>query len=157
MNAGPVLRDIHLPEAPGLWPPAPGWWLLAALLLVLLALAARRGWRAWRRRRRMRALDALLREAAARHAGAGDGAALAAELSLLLRRAARLAGTPAAALQGEAWLRFLDGDDPRRPFSSGAGRLLLEAPFRASASRGEVAALLPLVRARLHTLGTAGG
>ncbi len=29
------LRDIHLPEAVHWWPPAPGWWLVAALLLAL--------------------------------------------------------------------------------------------------------------------------
>ncbi|PCJ36311.1 MAG: hypothetical protein COA75_07800 [Cellvibrionales bacterium] len=29
------LRDIHLPEAVPWWPPAPGWWIVAALLLAL--------------------------------------------------------------------------------------------------------------------------
>ncbi|HAU18090.1 MAG TPA: DUF4381 domain-containing protein, partial [Marinobacter adhaerens] len=31
------LRDIHLPETGGLWPPAPGWWVLAILLIAVLA------------------------------------------------------------------------------------------------------------------------
>ncbi len=35
------LRGLHLPEAPGWWPPAPGWWLLAILLLVLVYRALR--------------------------------------------------------------------------------------------------------------------
>lgn len=30
------LRDIHLPEAVHWWPPAPGWWILALLLLTLI-------------------------------------------------------------------------------------------------------------------------
>ena len=29
------LRDIHLPDAGLWWPPAPGWWVAAALLLAL--------------------------------------------------------------------------------------------------------------------------
>ncbi|WP_315982906.1 DUF4381 domain-containing protein [Aliamphritea spongicola] len=32
------LRDIHLPEAVGYWPVAPGWWLLLASVLVLAGL-----------------------------------------------------------------------------------------------------------------------
>jgi len=33
------LKDIHLPDVPGLWPPAPGWWVLAiALVVAIVAL-----------------------------------------------------------------------------------------------------------------------
>ncbi len=35
------LADIHLPEPVSLWPPAPGWWILALLLLVALIFAVR--------------------------------------------------------------------------------------------------------------------
>ena len=31
------LKDIHLPDAPGLWPIAPGWWILMILLISLIA------------------------------------------------------------------------------------------------------------------------
>ena len=31
------LRDLHLPDAPASWPPAPGWWVLMALGLALIA------------------------------------------------------------------------------------------------------------------------
>ena len=53
------LRDIHLPVAPGWWPPAIGWWLLAILVAGVLAwmiwwLGAR--WRRFRPARTARAL-----------------------------------------------------------------------------------------------------
>jgi hypothetical protein len=35
------LADIHLPEPVSFWPPAPGWWVLAVLLLIGLILFAR--------------------------------------------------------------------------------------------------------------------
>ncbi|MFN3843217.1 MAG: DUF4381 domain-containing protein [Rehaibacterium terrae] len=145
----PPLRDIHLPPEPGLWPPAPGWWVLIALALIVVVALARRTLRAWRRRRRRRV---LLTEFDATLAAARDAAEEAAALSSLLRRAARLRDPAAAALAGEAWLRFLDGDDPRRAFSQGAGRALLDAPFRPAAGDWPREALRALVRDRLLTL-----
>ncbi|MBV1930617.1 MAG: DUF4381 domain-containing protein [Porticoccaceae bacterium] len=43
MNQDPLaqLRDIHLPEAIGWWPPAPGWWILTLVLLVSIAFTIR--------------------------------------------------------------------------------------------------------------------
>lgn len=35
MSALDQLKDIHLPPAISWWPPAPGWWLLATLVLGL--------------------------------------------------------------------------------------------------------------------------
>lgn len=155
MTPGPVLRDIHLPAEPGWWPPAPGWWVLALLLLAALVALALQWVRHRRRRQHMQRLDALVDAALQRHPGEQAAGALAAELSQLLRRGARACDPAAAALDGAAWLRWLDGDDPLAPFSRGAGRVLADAPYRPSSPRAAIEAAAPLVRARLRSL--AGG
>lgn len=142
MQASIVLRDIHQPPAPPLWPPAPGWWLL---LLFLLVVAAGLGYWQWRRRRRQRALIALYDQALARAASAP---AQIAAMSELLRRAARRQDAGADKLQDDAWLEFLDAGDPRRRFSQGIGRLLLEGGFRRDADPQQVAVLRELARER---------
>ena len=117
-----VLRDVHVPPAPSLWPPAPGWWLLAAA--VLLSLAGFWAIRRWRKRR-LQAWLGLFDDACAQTSPAAQIAAI----SELLRRAARRVDKQADRLQGEAWLRFLDSQK-RTDFSAGPGRLLLEGGYQ---------------------------
>ena len=44
-----ALHDIVLPTPPGLWPLAPGWWLVILLLALLALRLAQHLWQAWRR------------------------------------------------------------------------------------------------------------
>lgn len=145
MNPAPdlLLRDIHEPLAPSWWPPAPGWWLVA---LVLLAAVAWGGWRRWRRRRRHLAAQRLF-DATLATLPQGSPQRIAA-MSELLRRAARRRHPDADRLQGEDWLRLLDGDLPTQPFSSGDGRALLHGGFRRDATDVDMPALEQLARAR---------
>jgi hypothetical protein len=142
--AGPALRDIHLPPEPSWWPPAPGWWFLALCVVLLLLWLGRR---LLQRRRMQRARAVLQREFA--RACALEGAEQVAALSELLRRAAQRYAPAAATLHGEDWLAFLDADDAEQPFRSGAGRLLLDGPYRAQVDAAEATALAEVVRLRL--------
>ncbi len=138
------LRDVHLTAAPSWWPPAPGWWLVAsALVAAALAWIGWRAWRAARRRRWARWFDASSAE--------GGLPERLAAMSGLLRRAARRHRAGAERLQGEDWLRFLDGTTGAR-FSNGPGRVLLEGGFRRRLDDGEFAAVSALARARFLEL-----
>lgn len=121
------LRDIHLPADPGMWPPAPGWWVVAALLAALLGVVVLRVVRRWHHARFERRVLAELTALETR----ATGAELAAEVSALLKRVAlrRFPRREVAPLTGLAWLAFLDrtGGDGR--FSDGPGRVLSFAPF----------------------------
>lgn len=124
------LRDIHLPQAPDFWPPAPGWWLAAAVVLALLAWLGLTGWRRLRlQRRRRRLLQSL--EQLDRTLGPEQDPRFASEVSILLRRLAltRYPRQQVAGLTGEAWLRFLDRHGGDGGFTTGPGRVLADAPY----------------------------
>lgn len=129
MNAGgPMLCDIHLPPA-AWWPLAPGWWLLAALVLLLAVAGI---WLAKRRVRR-RPLAVALREIdrlAATFTRDGGTAALVDGASRLLRRVARRIDPVAASASGEAWRAFVHANT-RDPAARSALDALLDARFRA--------------------------
>lgn len=143
-----ALRDIHLPPSPSWWPPAPGWWLIAALLLFATVWTTSRGLHA--RSRRLRIRNAL-RDYDVALAGANQASAKIAAASLLLRRAAKARDPGAAMLEGDAWLRFLDGSDATRPFSDGVGRLLHDGGFRRDLT-DDIAPALMLARRRFAAL-----
>lgn len=127
------LRDIHLPARISWWPPAPGWWLLAAA--ILLPALALYGLHRHRRRNHWRrfALGELARLRELHESQQSTPRALVSELSILLRRVAvsRFPREETAALSGEEWLAFLDRSlGENAAFQSDAGRLLTTVPYR---------------------------
>jgi hypothetical protein len=138
------LRDIHLPEAPGLWPPAPGWWVLVLVLAAALAVGAVKGRRRWqqgrRRHRAFAALDAL--------PAADCTPDYVAAVSAVLKRVAltRFPRVDVAALTGPDWLAFLDRTGGDGAFRNGAGRVLGDGPY-APAPDCDAAALRAVARA----------
>lgn len=150
------LRGLHLPEAIGWWPLAPGWWIIIAVIVAGLVLltryVARRRDRSAARRHAIRELERST-TAFAEH---GDPARLGAEVSEILRRT-MLAYAPrseVAGLTGDAWLEWLDRDLPEARFSEGPGRSLLDLPYRNPATIGDtvdIGGMLVAVHERLRT------
>src|SRR5690606_17968285 len=108
------LRDIHLPDMPGFWPPAPGWWILAAVVLMALTTA----WWLRRRRRRQQAYRRqarlALKRAWAECLSSKDTNRYTHRLGQILRRTA-IAAYPqhkVGSLTGSQWLQFLNASSP---------------------------------------------
>jgi len=149
------LRDLHLPDEVGLWPLAPGWWILIALLVAGAAIVVWRIVVARRKSAPRRLALARLDHCAADYAEHGDPVRLGAELSELLRRT-MLAYAPrseVAGLTGDAWLEWLDRDLDTPEFTRGPGRMLVELPYRDPRGNADVGVepLLDVVRRRLAT------
>jgi hypothetical protein len=143
------LRGLHLPDAIGLWPPAPGWWIALALVLCSVAAIALLA----RRRRRSLGARALRELRRLERRGTADVPSLATALSELLRRVAleKFGAQPVASLAGERWGYFLKSTAPAsrkgRRFDEAAGRALALAPYAPPAAAQ--AALADVDRERL--------
>lgn len=123
-----TLKDIHLPETIGWWPPAPGWWLLP-LALIALFVTVRYAYRRLTQKTAVKSAQKLL--TALRQQPLEPEQTLQA-LSALLRRAAITLDSrkQVASLYGQAWLEYLDSNLPDAPFSQGIGRCLADAHYR---------------------------
>lgn len=140
------LRDIHLPPPVGWWPLAPGWWLVALLLLVTMALLA---WLWLKRQPRGKPALALalleLERLQGKHASNSND--LLREVSVLLRRIAisQYGRQAVSGLTGVAWVKFLDDKAGRPLFGSRLAHLLTEMPYRPE-TQAETQALIQAVR-----------
>jgi hypothetical protein len=152
-NALP-LRDLHLPDAIGWWPLAPGWWVVLVVVAAALGYILWRAYKRWQFNAPRRfALRELARYEAAflEHR---DPVKLGKQVSQLLRRG-MLAYAPRdeiAGLTGEAWLAWLDNGMPVPYFHTEGGKSLLNLPYRdpeGDFSDVDINALLSAVRMRL--------
>lgn len=150
------LRDLHLPEAIGWWPLAPGWWVVIALAVAAVVVLLRRYLRTRARGAARRYALLQLKELTAEFEQHRDAVAFSSALSSLLRRT-MLAYAPRqeiAGLTGDEWLAWLDRDLDQPRFQSAAGRKLLELPYRApreDVSAMDLVDVVAAVRQRLAT------
>ena len=156
-NAMLQLKDIHLPSAPGAWPPAPGWWLLAIAVFALLFWAGR--WLVhYQKRRKLQRMVIAELDRLQRPANSEQLSQWLAEISVLLRRVAmmRYPRKEVADLAGEKWTAFLDRHGGNGRYTNGVGRVLAEGPYarRNDVEEVDIDALLSLVREWLrHNIG----
>jgi hypothetical protein len=136
------LRDIHLPETIG-WQLAPGWPILAILLLAALAFTLIRLVR--RHRQRAFRREALVLFDALKADSEQSPPERVQAIASLLKRVAisRYGRDETAGLTGEAWLAFLDKTGNTTAFTEGAGRALGDALYRPD-SEADVDALINL-------------
>jgi len=123
------LRDIHIPEAIGWWPPAIGWWLVLVLTLLFLGFLF---WLYKRLTRKTALKTARKMLKALKNDSSLDDLAKITELSALLRRVAISTNTRAqvAGLAGQNWLHYLDRSVKGAPFSEGVGRVFLDTHYQ---------------------------
>lgn len=148
------LRDLHLPDAIGWWPLAPGWWFVLFVAATLVGYPVWRAYKRWQHNAPRRFALRQLSRYEAEYVERRNPVTLARQLSELLRRG-MLAYAPrdeVAGLTGEAWLQWLDRGMPVPYFHTEGGKSLLQLPYRDPASdfsNIDVDALLSAVRMRL--------
>jgi len=120
------LHDIVVPDPVPWWPPAPGWYVLGAVILAALIWLLWRWIEHWKTTAYRRAALAELNQLSVRSLQANDRLNAVRDLNVLLKRTALAfwSRTEVAGLSGEQWLEFLDRTGGTNAFSQGPGRLL---------------------------------
>lgn len=129
------LRDIHMPGAISWWPLAPGWYLLAFLLIVLVLTTVYLLARFYRNNRAKRHALRLLATYQQQYQTNANNQLSAARISELLKRVALVYFPRAkvASLQGDAWIAFLNATAKGINFEH-VRTELLEAPYQSDLS-----------------------
>lgn len=154
------LHDIHLPASPDLWPPAVGWWILLTFFIIASFLLSRitRQRRAQEKQHKvilnkLTSLENVLKNKPSNEA--------LAKINTLLRQLAisHYPRDEIASLTGGDWLYFLDQSGKTQGFSQGAGRILVDAPYRSGELQNlNIEEFIPLIRSWVSKLNkTPGG
>ena len=120
------LKDIHLPPPVSFWPPAPGWWILALLLISTLFIGGVWLYRKYKKSKPKTEALRILKDLQILYQNSQDDLVSLRNLSNLLRRTALTYydNDTVASLQGSSWLEFLDETGKTKEFSQGVGKVL---------------------------------
>jgi len=132
------LKDIHQPQPVSWWPPAYGWYILVALILIIGFIVGKSIYKYWRKKQRKKyALNSLnqLKQAYMKH----HDTQYIAKAAVLLKRTVMTKYTrrQVATLTDENWLLFLDSISKSTEYSNGIGRKLLTLPYQEKAAPAE--------------------
>ena len=141
------LKDIHFPPPVSFWPPAPGWWILAVLLISSLFIGGVLFYRQHKKRKPKTEALRILKDLQILYQNSKDEVVSLRNLSNLLRRTALTFydNDEVASLQGSSWLEFLDKTGKTKEFSQGAGKVLGNEVFQQKVNP-DMNALFPLVK-----------
>jgi len=136
------LKDIHLPEAIGFWPPALGWWLTGLLLMALLVTGLffyQRFQKSAYRRAAVQQLNLLFSD----YQQPQQSHEISAQLNRLLKAVAQqsYSAEQVSRLTGTQWLNFLDSGANMQSFAQGPGQILASAPYDKNSEINDATAL----------------
>ncbi|NQY41788.1 MAG: DUF4381 domain-containing protein [Legionellales bacterium] len=124
------LRDVHLPEAPGMFPLSTLGYGCVLVFLLFIILCCLYGFKKWlkgrARRKALKKIDTYKKDTQI------DSVKTIASLSILLRRVA-LAYYPrheVAGLTGDEWIKFLNDTSGTKLFNNELKELLLQIPYQ---------------------------
>ena len=154
------LHDILIPYPVPFWPPAPGWYVLGAVVVIGIVWVTWRWFQSWRANRyRREALAELDRLEISVQDDFSREAALRGLPELVKRTAlAGLRRDHVASLSGKAWLEFLDQTGSTDAFTQGPGSLLLDFSYQTPSaleriSEKQIKELVSLIRKWIKTHG----
>ncbi|MGI1678298.1 MAG: DUF4381 domain-containing protein [Cellvibrionaceae bacterium] len=133
------LKDIQLPEPIGIWPPAPGWWILAIISLGLITFFIWKFLQQKKQQQYRKSAIALLNSEKTSLIQHKNVKTYLQNVSEILRRTALTAYPEQGVepLQGEEWLVFLDEkinskiiDKKHLSFVKGPARKIITLPYQ---------------------------
>lgn len=123
------LKDIHLPEEPGVWPLAIGWWFLLAIIIGLTAFAVYVFIRNRRRNQYRKLALTLLDEIQKKYTNDNTSSTLSA-IAQLIKRTAQAAGTSPTSASSEHWCHWLNNTTSKPVFSTESLELLSQGQYK---------------------------
>lgn len=126
------LKDIHLPQPINMWALAPGWILLAIILMCLISVGVYFWYKAQQKKSTIKFALAYLTKLQSIMIDNPNNINIAAEISTLIRRTALhyFPREQIAGLTGDDWLHFLNDSSENAVFTADIANLLTEVPYQ---------------------------